>query len=459
MSEQTISAISTANGRGGVAIIRISGEEALSVAEKMFTPVGKTAVKSFSSYKMYAGRIDAGNFTDFGLCVYFKAPKSYTGEDVVEFHCHGGTEIAKGVLKQTFACGARPAEAGEFTKRAFLNGKISLSAAEGVVDMINAQSQSMIKAGYSLYQNDLGAKIKNIQDRLTTLLASIEVDIDYPEEDLENSIPDLINVKEGLLNLCNDLKRLKNSYETVGKQVKNGVTVAIVGRPNSGKSSLLNAVLGYDKAIVSDIAGTTRDVVEGVIDVNGFQFHLYDTAGIRESKDVIEKIGVEKAEKLIDEADIVLHVIDSSKPLSQSDIKLSESVKNSPREKMLYLPILNKCDIAENVNENAPFDGCDVLKTSAKEGKNIDLLLQKMYQTMEKNYNFDSQFIVEERHYRALKRAIERLEGAYNGCSKVPLDMLTVDISSAWQTLGEITGETANEEIINEIFAKFCVGK
>lgn len=456
--DQTIAAISTANGRGGVAVIRISGNDALNIAEKMFIPVGKTAVKNFASYRMYPGNVDAGHFTDFGLCVYFKSPKSYTGEDVVEFHCHGGTEIAKGILKRTFSLGARPAEAGEFTKRAFLNGKMSLSSAEGVIDMINAQSESMIKAGYSLYQNDLGEKICGVQNKLTTLLASIEVDIDYPEEDLQASLPDLINVKENLSALCAQLNRLKNSYESVGKQVKNGVTVAIVGKPNSGKSSLLNAILGYDKAIVSDVEGTTRDVVEGFIDIKGFQFHLYDTAGIRESKDAIEKIGVEKAEKLMDEADVVVHVIDGAAPLSESDIKLHQAIVQ--RKRMLLLTVFNKSDITMAEEENFSYfsDAC-VLKISAKEGKNIELLLQKMYEAMEKNYNFDSGFVVEERHYRALKLAIEQLQKACDSCREVTLDMLTVDIAQAWQTLGEITGETANEEIINEIFSKFCVGK
>ena len=458
MSETTIAAISTANGRGGVAVIRISGEKSLDIAEKMFIPVGKTTVKNFSPYRMYPGNIVAENFTDFGMCVYFQAPKSYTGEDIVEFHCHGGSEIAKGVLKRTFSLGARPAAAGEFTKRAFLNGKMSLSAAEGVIDMINAQSESMIKAGYSLYQNDLGEKIKHVQNQLTNLLASIEVDIDYPEEDLQNSLPDLINVKERLHSLCEELNRLKTSYETVGKRVKNGITVAIVGKPNSGKSSLLNAVLGYDKAIVSDIEGTTRDVVEGVIDIKGLQFHLYDTAGIRESKDVIERIGVEKAEKLMDEADIVLHVVDGAKALEQSDVSLSRTIAQS--KKLLHLTVFNKSDISTVYEaEKSELGEIPYVEISAKEGKNVDLLLEKMYRAMEQNYNFDSEFVVEERHYGALREAAECLKSAYLHCDSITMDMLTVVIQQAWQTLGEITGETANEEIINEIFSKFCVGK
>ena len=457
MSEDTIAAISTAAGRGGVAIIRVSGDEALSIAEKMFRPTGKTAVRNFVSYHMYPGNILAEHFTDFGLCVYFKSPCSYTGEDVVEFHCHGGTEIANGILKRTFTFGARPAEAGEFTKRAFLNGKMSLSAAEGVIDMINAQSESMIKAGYSLYRNELGREVQSVQDRLTTLLASIEVDIDYPEEDLEHSLPDLVNVKEDLYTLYKRIDELKNSYDIFGKKVKNGISVAIVGKPNSGKSSLLNAILGYNKAIVSDVAGTTRDVVEGVIEIKGLQFNLYDTAGMRESKDVIERIGVEKAERIMDEADVVLHVVDGSNPPNEEDAALSKTA--AKKKRLLHLTILNKSDLFSEKKIKKFTSDAPALEISAKENKNIETLLETLYSAAANSYNFNNRFVVEERHYKALKIASERLQKAYEKCGGAPMDMLTVDIAEAWRSLGEITGETANEEIINEIFSKFCVGK
>ena len=457
MNEDTIAAISTANGRGGVAIIRVSGPSALSVAQKMFRPVGKTAVENFEPYRMYPGTIDAGGFTDFGLCVYFRSPGSYTGEDTVEFHCHGGTEIAKGVLKRTFFWGSRPAEAGEFTKRAFLNGKMSLSAAEGVADMINAQSQSLIKAGYSLYKDKLNEKIEAVRRELTTLLASIEVDIDYPEEELRDTMPDLKGIKDGLGSLSERLKILSRSYERVGKQVKNGVTVAIVGLPNSGKSSLLNAMLGYDKAIVSDIAGTTRDVVEGEIDMKGFLFRLYDTAGIRESEDCIERIGVEKAERILEEADMVLHVIDPTAPQPAENEALHATVMR--KERMLSLILLNKSDLLTEKEVVSPFADTECLLVSAKEKYNVEAVLNRMCAALENAYDFDSQFVVEERHYRALSAAIARLDAARENCDRIPLDVLTVDITQAWSALGEITGETANEEIISEIFSKFCVGK
>jgi tRNA modification GTPase len=456
MRQTTISAISTANGRGGVAIIRISGPNALSIVAQMFSPRGRTKVADFEPYRMYPGEIQAEYFTDFGMCVYFKAPKSYTGENMVEFHCHGGTEIAQGVLKRTFALGATPAEAGEFTKRAFLNGKMSLSAAEGVADMINANSESMIHAGYSLLNNTLGKRIVELQNRLKNLLASIEVDIDYPEEELEHSVPDLQNIKANLSEIAGALEEMISSYTTVGKTVARGITVAIVGRPNSGKSSLLNAILGKNKAIVSDIEGTTRDIVEGEINIKGIHFHLFDTAGIRESRDGIEQIGVEKAEETLDGADIVLHVIDRSKPLIREDEELFMRAEKNKR--LLHLTVLNKSDLPEKWEKPEKWEG-DFITLSAKAGKNIEQLLQKLYEAVGDKYTFDSNFVVEERHYKALCRAEEALKRARDGAGQVPLDMLTIDISECWQTLGEITGETANEEIIGEIFSKFCVGK
>ncbi|MBQ8295414.1 MAG: 50S ribosome-binding GTPase, partial [Clostridia bacterium] len=260
MLEENVSAIATPPGKGGVAIIRISGKSPLQIAEKMFTPVGKVSVADFEPYRMYPGKIDGGNFCDYGLCVYFKAPASYTGEDIVEFQCHGGESIARGILKQTFRLGAKPAGRGEFTKRAFLNGKLSLASAEGVADMINGESEAEVKAGYLLYSEKLTNRVKELQSQLTTLLAGIDVSVDYPEEDIEEQ--HILELSAQLTTLCATLTKLTESY-AVGKKIKSGVTVAICGKPNTGKSSLLNRLLGYEKAIVSNVAGTTRDAVEG----------------------------------------------------------------------------------------------------------------------------------------------------------------------------------------------------
>lgn len=458
MSQDTIAAVSTANGRGGVAIVRVSGEDALAVAEKMFLPVGKIPVKDFVPYTMYPGKILAERFTDFGLCVFFRAPASYTGENVVEFHCHGGTEIARGILKNTFLHGARPAEAGEFTRRAFLNGKMSLAGAEGVADMINADSESMIRAGYSLLNNELGKEIAAVQNRITTLLAGIEADIDYPEEGLDESIPDLVHIREQIGALRGVLDGLCRSYETVGKNVKSGVSVAIVGRPNSGKSSLLNAILGKNKAIVSDIEGTTRDIVEGEIYLNGFRFCLYDTAGIRESRDVIERIGVERAENILEEADVVLHVTDASEPPHKTDEDILR--RGRERKRSLYLVVLNKSDLPARQREGEGlWKGEECVCVSARGGVGVEEIRKRLSRVAEEEYRIDGVSVVEERHYRALCKARDILTEAEKNCGGVPLDLLSIDLSSAWQSLGEITGETANEEIISEIFSKFCVGK
>lgn len=457
MAEDTIAAIATANGSGGLSVVRMSGADSLHIAARMFAPSGKRAVKDFSPYRMYPGVISAENFTDYGLCVYFRAPHSYTGEDVIELHCHGGTQIARGILKRAFSLGARPAEAGEFTKRAFLNGKLTLAAAEGIADMINATSESMIRAGYSLYRNELSSRVRAVQEQLTFLLAGIEAGIDYPEEDLQDSLPALRDISRRLREISGELNAMKSSYERVGRLVKEGVSVAIAGLPNAGKSSLLNALLGYDKAIVSDIEGTTRDIVEGEIQLRGVRFRLYDTAGIRESGDVIERAGVEKAEKLAAGADIVLHVVDGSVPLREEDVKLSAALRGGRR--LLQLTVYNKCDLpsAGKIRRDK-LSGDDYLPLSAKTTDGTEALLARLAATADLG-GTDGKTVVEERHYRALSSAAQMLERAARDAENTPLDMLTVDISQAWQKLGEITGETANEEIIGEIFSKFCVGK
>ena len=444
--EDIISAIATPHGKGGVAIIRISGKDALSLAEKMFTPVGKIKVAEFEPYRMYPGQIDGGTFTDYGLCVYFKAPKSYTGEDIVEFQCHGGESVARGILKQTFRLGARSATRGEFTKRAFLNGKLSLASAEGVADMINGESEAEVKAGYLLYSEKLTGKVREIQDKLTYLLAGIDVSVDYPEEDIEEQHTD--ELKTALCEISNELSVLLSGYAK-GKKIKTGVTVAICGKPNTGKSSLLNRILGYEKAIVSSIAGTTRDAVEGVIEINGVKFNLYDTAGVRESGDKIETIGIERAETIIKSADVVVFVADSSRIPDEEDARVLELAAGKPLVK-----IMNKIDLS---SDETPTDA-DV-RTSAVTGVGIERLKELLYEKSLGDRSEDAAFLVEERHYDALRRAKDSAKAAIAACGNEPLDLIGIDIKGIWDALGEITGETATESIINEIFEKFCVGK
>lgn len=446
MREENISAIATPAGKGGVAIVRISGKNPLDIAEKMFKPVGKIRVRDFEPYRMYPGTIDGGNFTDFGLCVYFKAPASYTGEDIVEFQCHGGENIARGILKKTFALGARSATRGEFTKRAFLNGKLSLASAEGVADMINGESDAEVKAGYLLYSEKLTKTVRALQDELTTLLAGVDVSVDYPEEDIEEQ--HIAQLKEDLLGLEEKLKTLCKTYAT-GKKIKTGVTVALCGKPNTGKSSLLNKLLGYDKAIVSSVAGTTRDAVEGTIEIKGRKFNLYDTAGVRESGDEIENIGIDRAEAIMRSADVAVFVADMTQGLDEKDARVLSMIKDKP-----LLKIINKSDIDLDDTET----DADV-RTSAVTGEGIEKLKALLYEKSFGDTGEDAAFLIEQRHFDALSRAQTHLNQAIVACESQPLDLIGIDIKAAWDALGEITGETATETIIEEIFAKFCVGK
>ena len=445
MTFENIAAISTALSASGVAVIRISGNSPLSIAEKMFVPIGQTAVKDFEPYKMYVGEVQADGFTDFGMCVYFKAPKSFTGEDVVEFHTHGGVAITKGVLKKILSLGARLATNGEFTKRAFLNGKLSLSSAEGLIDMINSESVSGVKAGYYLYRENLTKEITFMQDKITDALAQIDVDMDFPEEDLEQTSTE--QVENTLKDVICSIDKLLSTYRT-GRTLKEGVSVAIVGKPNTGKSSILNALLNYDKAIVSDIAGTTRDVVEGSVDIFGVRFNFSDTAGIRDSSDKIEEIGVSLSKRVLEQSDVVLFVMDAS-DITEQDNEIYSAVK----DKNLIVAI-NKTDKSDVKDDRA-----DVY-VSALNKDNIEDLKQLLYdKTIGQGIDVNGDFLCEERHYNALVRAREKFALALCALGTVSLDILAIDVKDGWDALGEISGKTATEEIINTIFSKFCVGK
>ena len=446
MLENNIAAIATPAGKGGVAIIRISGKSPLDIAEKMFTPVGKVKVQDFEPYRMYPGQIDGGNFTDYGLCVYFRAPNSYTGEDIIEFQCHGGENVARGILRQAFRNGAKPAGRGEFTKRAFLNGKLSLASAEGVADMINGESDAEVKAGYLLYSEKLTNKVRDLQSRLKTLLAGIDVSVDYPEEDIEEQ--HVAELKIALQGLYAEASALAAGY-AVGKKIKAGVTVAICGKPNTGKSSLLNRLLGYDKAIVSNVAGTTRDAVEGVLEIDGRKFNIYDTAGVRESGDMIENIGIERAESIMRSADVAVFVADYANGVDEEDARVLQMLVGKP-----LIKVFNKVDLTSDATDT----DADV-HTSAVTGAGIERLKELLYEKSFGARGEDAAFLIEERHHDALQRSIDSLKRAIFACGIQPLDLIGIDVKEAWDALGEITGETATEAIIEEIFAKFCVGK
>lgn len=445
MINENIAAISTGMVASGVAVIRISGDSPLDIAEKMFFPTGKIKVKEFEPYKMYVGEIRTDNFSDFGMCVYFKAPKSFTGEDIIEFHSHGGLAITQGILKKILSLGARLATNGEFTKRAFLNGKLSLSSAEGLIDMINSESESGVKAGYYLYREKLTQTVNQMQDLITDALAQIDVDMDFPEEDLEQTSTEW--VENALKDAVSKIDELLASFGK-GRILKNGVRVGIVGKPNTGKSSLLNALLNYDKAIVSDIAGTTRDIVEGAIDIGGVRFNFSDTAGIRESSDKIEELGVKLSRRILDESDLILFVVDGS-DIREEDYEILNAVKDKNT-----IIAVNKSD-----KVSADFDGADI-KISALKKDNLENLKGLIFdRTVGKNLDISGDFLCEERHFNALSRAKEKFIMALNAIGAVTLDMLAIDIKDGWDALGEISGKTATEEIINDIFSKFCVGK
>ena len=432
--QDCVSAISTANGTGGVAIIRISGSGALDIALKMFTPSAK--VKKIVPNYMYAGTISGESFTDYGFMVYFAAPKSFTGEDTVEFHCHGGVQIARGILSRTLSLGCRASEKGEFTRRAFLNGKLTLSSAEGMIDMINAESLAVLRAGSMLYTEKLSGEVKKIQSSLTDILAAIAAELDYPEEDLDGL--DFEKIKRSLAGLNGKISELVKSY-SCGRKIKSGVLVAICGKPNAGKSSLLNALLGYDKAIVSDEEGTTRDGVEGVIEIGGITYNFIDTAGIREKAGKVEKMGIERAKSAIRTADIVLFLTDGT-----------DAPPKGINGKIIT--VFNKADIVK------PCGTYDIA-ISAKTGEGLDKLKKLISSAAIGESSLDITYVVEERHFNALTRAHASVEGAILNIDNLTPDLIAVDLKEAWNALGEITGETANEEIINAVFAKFCVGK
>lgn len=428
MATDIICAIATAEGRGGVAIVRMSGEGCLEIAKKMFSRRG-----AYTPNMLYAGEIDGGTFRDYGMCVFFRAPKSYTGEDTVEFHCHGGREIARGILRRALDLGARMAERGEFTKRAFLNGKLSLSAAEGVADMIDAQSEAQIRAGYSLYTEKLTAEGKRLQDLLLECLAGIDADIDYPEEDL--TADTRLQTKEKLLSVRGALTSLLQQYRA-GKKIKEGVSVALCGAPNAGKSSLFNALLGSDRAIVSAHAGTTRDVVEGAVEINGVLFRLIDTAGLRESADDIEREGIRRAQREIDGADVIVYLKE------EGDFCFPEGTP--------VITVGAKSDLCRDVSE------CDVV-LSAHTGEGLDALRALIF---EKGYGRESDVcLLEERHYRSVKEALTAVDDALAVVGDAPVELYAEDVKRAWEALGTLSGQTASETVINEIFEKFCVGK
>ncbi len=488
MEEKTIAAISTPIGVGGISVIRLSGAKSLNIALQVFScnfkkqndqlkpsltitdnkvkhitanevtlnKVNKSLELKDADYieprKLYLGKFKAANFTEICLMVYFKAPFSYTGEDVVEFQCHGGLLIAQGILNELILKGAALADPGEFTKRAFMNGKLTLDEAEGVIDMINAESESEVRAGYNLLEGSLSKEIKSIQNQITNMLASIEVTLDYPEVDYEEQTAK--NVYSELESINDRIKHLINTSST-GMLIKNGTRVLILGKPNVGKSSLLNAMLNFDRAIVTSVQGTTRDIIEETYTYNGVKFILTDTAGLRNSYDEVEKIGIEKAKRAINSSDVVLLVVDGSEQLTNEDFEIIKLLEHKK-----VLTIINKTDLQQKI-DILQLPKTEVLKVSAENKQGIEELKQKIYNlVIDGEVASSNLMITNARHLEVLKHSLELMQIALNGLEqKFSLDLISIDIKNLWLKLGEITGETNNEEIINTIFSNFCLGK
>ena len=439
---KTIVAISTPLGSGAISIVRMSGNDALKIAHKFFAPLKKQKIVA---RKMHLGKFDLGNNFEKCMMVYFPSPNSYTGEDMVEFHLHGSTALTQLIQTKLIEAGAVLAEAGEFTKLAFLNGKLSLDEAEGIIDEINSESEAELRFALSSADGRLKQEIKKQQEILKNILAEIEVGFDYPEEtefiELKSSVLERLSLIYEKLN-----KLILNAEQT--KLIKNGVSVAIVGKTNVGKSSLLNALIGEEKAIVTDIEGTTRDIVEAKIDYNGVRFNFYDTAGIRDSIDAVEKIGIEKSKRMLDIANIVLIVLDASKKITKEEKDIIEKLK-SP-----HIFVVNKSDKTRVLEKQK-----EEIEVSALANKNIDILKKKIFEkTIGDNINFNATTIANERQLEILKQAKIQIKEAMN-LRDESIEILSLLIKKIWQTLGKITGETENEDIISLIFSRFCVGK
>lgn len=454
----TIAAISTPPGEGGISIVRVSGKTALDVASEIFKGKNLHKVKSHTINYGHIVNPKTNAIVDEVMVSVMLAPKTYTCEDVVEINCHGGIVPTNDILQLLLSHGARMAKPGEFTERAFLNGRVDLSQAEAVMDLIRAKTDRSMKVALNQLDGDLSHLIKNLRQDILDVLAQVEVNIDYPEyDDVETMTSKLL--REKAVEVKAQIKQLLQTAQE-GKILRDGLATAIVGHPNVGKSSLLNRMLHEDKAIVTDVAGTTRDVLEEYVNVRGVPLKLVDTAGIRETNDKVEKIGVERSRKAIQTADLVLLVLDNSQPLSDEDRQLIKVTDEAKR-----IIILNKTDLPMQLDTDELFNLVSedqVIRTSATEGVGLDDLKEKIsklfFGGIESNQN--SVIVTNARHIGLLNQAEDALDSVLQGLKDgMPVDLVQIDMTRCWDFLGEITGDSYQDELLDQLFSQFCLGK
>jgi len=446
----TIAAISTTMGVGAISIIRVSGNDSINVVNKIFK--GKDLTKVDSHTITYGHIIDNENIIDEVLVSIMRAPKTFTREDVVEINTHGGIAITNKVLELLLLNGCRLAEPGEFTKRAFLNGRIDLIEAEGVMDLINSKTEKSRKLAINQVNGEVSKLIKDLRQKVIEILANIEVNIDYPEyEDIEEMTNSMI-----LTNIDSIEKEIKNilRHSEDSKLIKEGIKTIIIGSPNVGKSSILNRLLNEEKAIVTDIAGTTRDIVEGNVQIDGIILNMIDTAGIRETDDVVESIGVKKSLDLINEADLILYVLNNNEVLTTEEKEILQKIKDKN-----HIVIVNKIDLENKLDLN---ELSNYIQMSVKDNLGIDELRNKIKEmfNLEQIEQNDYTYLSSARSISLLKKSLESLDAVKTGIeNNMPVDMVEIDLKQMWSTLGEIIGETYTDELIDQLFSQFCLGK
>ena len=459
LQQDTIAALVTAVGESSVGIIRISGPEAVKIADKIYQ--GKSDLLSADTHTIHYGYVyDWRNDKkiDEALFMLMRGPRSFTGEDVVEVQCHGGMVVLKQVLQLILLSGARLAEQGEYSKRAFLNGRLDLAQAESIMDIVQAKTDKGVDLALSQLQGTLSGMVKTLRADLLELIAFIQADIDYPDDDIERLTAEeqqqrVVNLKTQVANV------LQNAQK--GKMIRDGLKVVIAGKPNVGKSSLLNALLGQERAIVTDIPGTTRDVIEEYINLNGIPLKIVDTAGIRETDNVVEQIGVDKAQQFMKTADLVLYVVDAVQGLTEQDTLMMEDIQNQP---VIYL--LNKSDVGISDEIRAQLKEAigeaPVLEISARDKIGLEQLEEKITDlffagTLEVSNDI---MVTNVRHIQILEESMAHMDGFLNGIMLgLSVDFLVIDLQNAWEKLGKITGETVEEDLLDQIFSKFCLGK